>query len=90
MNESQEIDYAYHADRLLLLITRRDKLPAGSDSIPALDIEMISIEQLVRSYRLLRGHEPRKIARLFGKSQATIDERSREHGDQRRAGLNHF
>jgi hypothetical protein len=49
MNEAQEIDYAYHADRLLLLIARRDKL--------ALDAELISIEDLVRSYRLVRGHE---------------------------------
>jgi hypothetical protein len=57
MKKAQEIDYAYHADRLLLLIARRDKLPADSDQIPALDIEMISIGDLVRSYRLLRAHE---------------------------------
>jgi hypothetical protein len=50
MNEAQEIDYAYHADRLLLLIARRGKLPAGSERIPALDAEMISVEDLVRSY----------------------------------------
>jgi hypothetical protein len=62
MNEAQENDYAYHADRLLLLIARRDKLPSGSDLIPALDIEMMSVEQLVRSYRLLRAHEPRELA----------------------------
>jgi hypothetical protein len=55
MNEAQQIDYAYHADRLLLLIARRDKLPAGSDQISALDAELISIEDLVRSYRLVRG-----------------------------------
>jgi len=54
MNEAQQIDYAYHADRLLLLIARRDKLPAGSDQISALDAEMISIEDLVRSCRLVR------------------------------------
>jgi hypothetical protein len=65
MNEAQQIDYAYHADRLLLLIARRDKLPLGSDLIPALDIEMISIAHLVRSYRLLRADEPRKIAGGF-------------------------
>jgi hypothetical protein len=61
MNEAQENDYAYPADRLLLRIARRDNLPSGSDLISALDIEMISIEQLVRSYRLLRTHEPREI-----------------------------
>jgi hypothetical protein len=65
MNKGQKIDYAYHADRLLLLIARRDKLPPGSDLIPALDIEMISIEQLVRSYRLLRAYEPQKLAGGF-------------------------
>jgi hypothetical protein len=57
MNEAQEIDYAYHADRLLLLVARRAKLPAGSDEIHALDAELISIEDLVRSYRLVRAHE---------------------------------
>jgi hypothetical protein len=57
MNEAQEIDYAYHADRLSLLIARRGKLPADSDLLPALEIEMISIGNLVRSYRLLRAHE---------------------------------
>jgi hypothetical protein len=61
MNEVQENDYAYHADRLLLLIARRGKLPADSDQIPALDIEMISIEDLVRSYRLVTAHKHRKI-----------------------------
>jgi hypothetical protein len=65
MNKGQKIDYAYHADRLLLLIARRDKLPPGSDLIRALDVEMASIEQLIRSYRLLRAHEQRKIAGGF-------------------------
>jgi hypothetical protein len=65
MNEAQQTDYAYHADRLLLLIARRDKLPPDSDLIRALDVEMASIEQLVRSYRLLRAHEQRKIAGAF-------------------------
>jgi len=60
MNEAQEIDYAYYADRVLRLIARRGKLPPGSDLIPAMDIEMISIEQLVRSYRLVREHEYRQ------------------------------
>jgi hypothetical protein len=55
MNKVQEIDYAYHSDRLLLLIARRSKLPAGSDQVPALDAELISIENLVRSYRLVRA-----------------------------------
>jgi hypothetical protein len=65
MNEAQKIDYAYYADRLHLLIARRDRLSPGSDLIPALDVEMVSVEQLVRSYRLLRAHEPQKIAGGF-------------------------
>jgi hypothetical protein len=50
MNQAQEIDYAYHSDRLLLLIARRDKLPVGSDQIPALNVEISATEDLVRSY----------------------------------------
>jgi hypothetical protein len=57
MNEAQKIDYAYHADRLSLLIARRDKLPTHSDQIPGLSVEIMSIENLVRSYRLVRAHE---------------------------------
>jgi hypothetical protein len=57
MTKAQEIDYAYHEERLLLLIARRSKLPAGSDQIPALDAELISIEDLVRSYRLVGAHK---------------------------------
>jgi hypothetical protein len=56
MNEAQQIDYAYHAERLLLLIARRGKLPAGSDQISALDAEIVAVEDLVRSYRLVSGH----------------------------------
>jgi hypothetical protein len=58
MNKAQEIDYAYHADRLLLLIARRGKLPADSDQIPALDMEIMSIEDLVRAYRLAFSGKP--------------------------------
>ena len=64
MNPVQEADYAYHADRLSLLIARRGKLPPDSDQIPTLDVELISIEDLVRSYRLVRARENQKIAGL--------------------------
>jgi hypothetical protein len=59
LNEAQEIDYAYHANRLLLLIARRGKLPAGSDQIPAVDAELIAIEALVKSYQLVRAGSPK-------------------------------
>jgi hypothetical protein len=55
MNEAQEIDYAYQTDRLLLLIDRRAKMNADSDQIPALDIEIAAIWNLVRSYRLVEA-----------------------------------
>jgi hypothetical protein len=64
MNKAQEIDYAYHADRLLLLVARRDNLSADSDEIPALNVEISAIEDLVRSYRLVRAPN---IERLGGR-----------------------
>ena len=75
MTEAQEADYAYHADRLSLLIARRGKLLPDSDQIPGLDVELISIEHLVRSYRLVRAHENRKIAgSALSEAQGSLDE----------------
>jgi hypothetical protein len=68
MNEAQKIDYAYYAERLPLLIARRQKLSPGSDLIPALDIEMISTAYLVWSYRLVGGHESHQTARQVSPS----------------------
>jgi hypothetical protein len=48
MNEVQENDYAYHADRLLRLIARRDELPPGSDLIPALVSRYTQIPEYAR------------------------------------------
>ena len=56
MNQAQEIDYAYQANRLLLLVARRDELPEGSDQLPTLDAELISIEGLLRSLMRASGH----------------------------------
>jgi hypothetical protein len=53
MNEGQQTDHAYHENRLLLLIAQRAKMTADSDQIPALDIEIAAIWDLVRSYRLI-------------------------------------
>jgi hypothetical protein len=55
MNEGQQNDHAYHEDRLLLLIDQRARMTGGSDQIPALDIEIMAIWDLVRSYRLLEA-----------------------------------
>ena len=56
MNQAQEIDYAYQANRLLLLVARRDELPEGSNQLPNLDAELISIEGLLRSLMRASGH----------------------------------
>ncbi len=55
MNKSQQSDHAYHEDRLLLLIDQRAKMTADSEQIPALDIEIAAIWDLVRSYRLVEA-----------------------------------
>jgi hypothetical protein len=55
MNENQRTDHAHHEDRLLLLIDQRSKLTADSDQIPALDIEIAAIWDLVRSCRLVEA-----------------------------------
>ena len=55
VNESQRIDHAYHEEKLLLLIARRDKLEAGSDQIDRLDIEIAAVRDLVRSYRMVKA-----------------------------------
>jgi len=53
--ESQRIDHAYHEDRLLLLIARRAKLRADSDQMQKLDIEILAVTDLVRSYRIVKA-----------------------------------
>jgi hypothetical protein len=55
LNEDQQSDHAYHEERLLLLIDQRAKMTADSDQIPALDIEIMAIWELVRSYRLVKA-----------------------------------
>ena len=55
MYESQRIDHAYHEDRLLLLIARRAKLRADSDQMQKLDIEILAVTDLVRSYRIVKA-----------------------------------
>jgi hypothetical protein len=57
MNQDQEHDYAYHQDRLLLLVTRRARQQANSDQIPKLDAEIAAINDLLRSYGILKAME---------------------------------
>ena len=53
MKDAQEADYSYQVDKLLLLVAQRDKLPANSDQISALNVDIMAVEDLVRSYRLV-------------------------------------
>jgi hypothetical protein len=57
MNQDQEHDYAYHQDKLLMLITRRARQQANSDQISKLDAEIAAINDLLRSYRILKAME---------------------------------
>jgi hypothetical protein len=59
VNADQQSDHAYHEDRLLSLIAQRAKMTADSDQVPALDIEIIAIWELVRSYRLVEAMQAR-------------------------------
>jgi hypothetical protein len=54
MKDAQEADYSYQVDKLLLLVAQRDKLPANSDQISVLNVDIMAVEDLVRSYRLVR------------------------------------
>jgi Response regulator receiver domain len=62
MNRSQEIDHAYHEEMLLLLLARRHKLPATSNQMPDLDIEILAAWNLVRSYRMMQARQRFKAA----------------------------
>lgn len=59
MNKAQEIDYAYEEEKLLRLRARRQNLPANSDQMPGLARQIMAVEDLVRSYRIvLAAHNP--------------------------------
>jgi hypothetical protein len=55
MNKAQEIDYAYQEEKLLRLLARRQNLPTNSDQLPGLAREITAVEDLVRSYRMVRA-----------------------------------
>ena len=62
MKRSLELDHAYHEERLLVLLARRQSLPATSNEIPDLDIEILAVWNLVRSYRLCQAHQHFKVS----------------------------
>jgi hypothetical protein len=57
VNDSQKIDHAYHEEKLIRLVSRRDKLEPSSNQMPAILREINETEQLVRSYQLVRDME---------------------------------
>jgi hypothetical protein len=62
ISRSQEIDHAYHEERLLVLLARRQKLPGTSDQMPDLDTEILAVWNLVRSYRMVQARQHFKAA----------------------------
>jgi hypothetical protein len=62
MNRSQEIDHAYHEERLVVLLARRQKLPATSNQMPDLDVEILAAWNLVRLYRMVQARQHFKAA----------------------------
>jgi CheY-like chemotaxis protein len=79
MNRSQEIDHAYHEERLLVLLARRQKLPATSNQMPDLDVEILAVWNLVRSYRMVQARQHFKAA-LEPAEVAPIDSAGRRVG----------
>jgi hypothetical protein len=53
MNKAQEIDYAYQEEKLVRLRARRQNPPANSDQMPDLARQIMAVEDLVRSYRIV-------------------------------------
>ena len=79
MNRSQEIDHAYHEERLLVLLARRRKLPATSNQMPDLDVEILAAWNLVRLYRMVQARQHFKAA-LEPAEASRIDSAGRRVG----------
>jgi hypothetical protein len=59
---ASQIDHAYHEERLLVLLARRRKLSATSNQMPDLDVEILAVWNLVRSYRMVQARQHFKAA----------------------------
>jgi hypothetical protein len=58
MDERQKIDWAQQDKKLLLLLEKQQALPTNHPfSMAKLDEEILAVEELVRSYRVLRANE---------------------------------
>jgi hypothetical protein len=54
MNTDQEADFAYNEAKLIRLLLRRHNLPLDSEQITGLTLEIGAVENLVRSYRIVK------------------------------------
>jgi hypothetical protein len=72
MNSGEEIEHSYHEERLLALLQRRHKLPATSNLMPDLEIQILAAWDLVRSCRMVQ-------ARLQLKAVLDLAEASGNH-----------
>jgi hypothetical protein len=58
MDERQKIDWAQQDKKLLLLLEKQQALPTNHPfSMAKLDEEILAVEELVRSYQVLRATE---------------------------------
>jgi CheY-like chemotaxis protein len=71
MNDGQEIDYTYHEERLLALLQRRQKLPATSDLMPDLEIQILAAWDLVRSCRMVQARLQLRAGLDLAKASST-------------------
>jgi transcriptional regulator with XRE-family HTH domain len=84
MNKVQEIDYAYHADRLLLPIARSGKLPADSDQIPAAGQRLLNrpgrslVESIGARLRTIRQQRQLSLREVEERSLRFAQERGKQ------------
>ena len=76
MNEDQNVDIAYYEAKLTRLLIRRHNLPPDSDQMPTLTLEINAVENLVRSYGMVK--RLRACAQLGGGEQMNEDDIRKE------------
>lgn len=60
MDERQKVEWAQQDKKLLLLLEKQQALPTNNPSSTAkLDEEVLAVEEVVRSYRVLSANERR-------------------------------
>ena len=54
MTRDQEADFVYNEQKLIRLLVRRHNLPTDSTQAHELTVEIGAVENLVRSYRIVK------------------------------------